>query len=69
MPFAPGRKFGHCPGIGLSRIGVANVGSEEFDKPFGCVGGRCEEGGEFPCGRDGKLDGVFHGRPLLTKDV
>ncbi len=69
MPFAPGRKFGNRPGIGFSGVRVSDVGSKEFDEPFGCLGCGGEEGGEFPCGRDGKLDGVFHVRPLLNNKV
>ena len=69
MPLAPGGKFSDRPGVGLSRIGVANVGGKEFDKPFGCIGCGGEKGGEFPCGRDDKLDGVFHVCSLLDNDV
>lgn len=69
MPLAPGRKFGHRPGIGFSSVRVSDVGRKEFHEPFGRVGRRREEGGE--CSGTGycELYAVFHGFPLPTSNV
>jgi hypothetical protein len=48
MPLTPGGKFGDRPGVGFSRVRVANVGGEEGDKPFGRLGRRREERGRRP---------------------
>ena len=56
MPFAPRRKFGDRPGIGLACVWVANVGGEERDEPFGRMRRRRKEHRELSlC----KLSGVY----------
>ncbi len=65
MLLTPGGKFCNGPGVRLSGVRVANVGGEEFDKSFGRVGRRREEGGERPGARYDELYWVVHGLPLL----
>jgi hypothetical protein len=41
--FAPGGEVGRRARIGAPRVGVANVGGEEFDVPPGGVRRRCKQ--------------------------